>query len=247
MLNKIFMGVLGQKRHEDPTAGARIGGKELVQRLLEALKEERGVHIESLLTCLGALAGYACQMTPRAALIEAQGIPEDKVFMIMTSKAGERFFFGDALNKPLVEDKYSVWALAGGQAQHLGCAQLIDIQEIFAYVASTVGSDTFGIPRVPEQHRSRFLPIDYVKVVWPAMFPIVEEFCGEPVYWPLLHGFAIQEVMEMGKSVIDPGLALTIAMESAVPMSKIDMPELVRSTMAARGGKAVSNATEGKT
>ncbi len=51
---------------EDPLIGAKIGGKELAQRMIAAMKTERGVHIESILGALGSIAGYACQASVRA-------------------------------------------------------------------------------------------------------------------------------------------------------------------------------------
>ncbi|MET4135806.1 hypothetical protein [Pseudarthrobacter sp. PvP090] len=41
----------------DPLPGARLGGRIILERLLGNMKDERGVHVESLATALGALAG----------------------------------------------------------------------------------------------------------------------------------------------------------------------------------------------
>jgi len=46
------------------------------------------------------------------------------------------------------------------------------------------------------------------------------------VQWPVLLGIAIQQAMYLGKGIIDPGLAVSIVMESAVPMSKVDAADL---------------------
>jgi hypothetical protein len=40
---------------------------------------------------------------------------------------------------------------------------------------------------------------------------------------PLLHAIAAQQAIAAAKATLDPCIALTIAMESAVPMSKIDL------------------------
>jgi hypothetical protein len=221
---KIFLGVLAQERVKNPVVGAQAASRKIVQRLLDDLKDERGVHVESLLAALGSLAGYACQMSVRALLIDGHGMPEEKAFVIVETQDGSRYFFGDPLNKLLAEDAHSVWSLAAGQAQHLGCAILPDVAEIFSHVSASVGGPDFGVPRVPENHRPRFMPIDYVKVVWPALLPVVKNFCPAPALWPVLYGLAVQQVMELGKGAIDPCSALRIVMECAVPMSKFDMP-----------------------
>jgi hypothetical protein len=231
---KIFLGVLAQERVKNPVVGAQAASRKIVQRLLEDLKDERGVHIESLLAALGSLAGYACQVSVRMLLIDGHGMPEEKAFVIVETQDGSRYFFGDPLNKLLAEDAYSVWSLAASQAQHLGCATLPDIVEIFSHVASTLGGPDFGVPRVPENHRPRFMPVDYVKIVWPAMLPVVKNFCPAPALWPVLYGLAVQQVMELGKSAIDPCTALSIVAECAVPMSKIDVPPKKKAMAAPR-------------
>jgi hypothetical protein len=51
----------------------------------------------------------------------------------------------------------------------------------------------------------------------------VKSFCPEPVNWPLVFGMAAQEAIIRGKDLIAPGLALSIVLESAIPMSKVDL------------------------
>jgi hypothetical protein len=44
--------VIAERKKEDPLIGVKIGSKEVVQRLINGMKDEKGVHIESLLTAL---------------------------------------------------------------------------------------------------------------------------------------------------------------------------------------------------
>lgn len=221
--DEALLRAIEEKRKTDPLIGVQIGGKEVVQRLLNGMKTERGIHIESLLCALGSLAGYACQADLRSQA-QKQGIPENKVLMVIGTKNGKNFFFGDHLNKALAESKFSIWSLAAGAAQHNGCTKLPDVAEIFGYVTSTVGDENFGIPRLPDAHKPGDLPINYLKSLWPAMLNIIQPFCKESLEWPILFGFAIQEVMDLSKTTIKPELALLIVMESAIPMSKVDLP-----------------------
>jgi hypothetical protein len=211
-----------ERSKEDPLAGAKLGAKEMFQRLLNGMKNEKGVHIESLLCALGALAGYSCQANLRAQAL-AKGMPETAAFQAIATKDGKQYFFGDPLNNALAGSQYSVWGLAGGAAQHAGAKELPDLNEIFQHTSSVVGSDQFGIPRVPDNHKASDTPINYLKAIWPALFPTVKLFCPNPVDWPILYGFAIQEAIDAGKGAIEPGLALRIVMESAIPMSKVDL------------------------
>jgi hypothetical protein len=78
------------------------GGELVLDRVVQALKMEKGIRAESLLTCLGALAGYACQVSAR-----------------------------DGASVPLIEGPFSVWALIGNAVHELG-QPLPGLEEIFA-------------------------------------------------------------------------------------------------------------------
>lgn len=216
---------IARQRDSDPLIGARIGGREITQQLFTRMNGERGVHIESMLCALGSLAGHACQAAIRARNV-AQGLPETTNLVAVDTRDGKRYFFGDTLNQSLAEAQYSVWSLAAEQAQKAGVGQLPDVGEIFRHAAATVGSDAFGRLRVPPEHLPRDLPINYVRQLWPLMLPRIRKFCPEPEHWPVLLGFSIQEVIEQGKQVLNPFLAVRLVMESAIPISKENLPEL---------------------
>src|SRR5689334_4818553 len=78
---------------DDPLIGAKIGGKELAQRMMAAIRTERGVHLESILGALGSLAGYSCQASVRA-LAHAQGLEETVNFVRAEGVDGKVYFFG---------------------------------------------------------------------------------------------------------------------------------------------------------
>lgn len=212
---------IAERSKDDPLFGAKLGAKDIFQRLSALLKNERGVHIETLLCVLGSLAGYSCQASLRAQAI-AKGLPETAAFVVVEDDKSRKYFFGNPLNELLAESRYSVWGLAGGAAQQAG-GQLIDVNEIFAHTSKVIGDPQFGIPRLPEKHGPHDLPVNFVKAIWPRMLPTVKLYCADPVHWPILLGLAIQEAITMGKTVIDPSMALKIVMECAVPMSKVDL------------------------
>jgi hypothetical protein len=214
---------IAERKKDDPLIALKIGGKEIVNWMTRVLKDEKGVHIQTLLCALGSVAGYACQASIRTEFVLTKGLPENKVFVIVGAQDGRNYYFGDLLNKPLAENQYSIWTMTGGAAQHLGANELIDVGEIFKHVTHSIGSESFGIPRVSESNKAAALPINFVKLMWPKMLPYAKDFCETPSEWPMLFGSAIQEAMYMGKGMIDPALALSIVMESAIPMSKVDL------------------------
>lgn len=209
----------------DPQIAPKVCGKELAARLLEQLKTERGVHVESLMCAAGALAGYSCQATVRAKN-KTQGLDELSSLSIATTDDGRQFLFGDLLNRYLAESDMSVWSIAAGGAEACGCAKRLDLDGIFIHVANNIGTPQFGIPRLPEGHPVHEQPQAYVTRLWPIMFPMVERLCPEPDHWPMAFGIAIQDLQFQTKGVLDPCIALTVLMESAIPMSKVLQSEV---------------------
>jgi hypothetical protein len=217
---------VAEKRQEDPLIGAKVGAQEVLQRVMQGMKDEKGVHIESLLSALGALAGYACQSGLREEFIHGKGLSENQLFVLVGGADGRQYFFGDNVNKPLAETQYSVWSLAAGAVHHLGVdPTTVNLGDIFQHVSETVGGDRFGIPRIPDGHKPSDLPGNYVKHLWPVLLPVAKQFCP-PMEWPVLFGLAAQDAILRGKDAIDPSLALSIVMESAIPMSKVDFNTL---------------------
>jgi hypothetical protein len=220
--------ILERQKKSDPLIGPKMGARQINNSLITGMRTPKGVHIESYLTALGALAGYSCQMSVRE-VTKASGISMDEnhVLVVADGADGKRYFFGDALNKPLAGDPHSVWSLAASAAQKMG-GKLPDIGELFKHVSATVGTREFGVPRLPSEHQPVERPLDYLKALWPALLPVVRPFCDSPAEWPILFAIAVQESIFAAKDVIEPGLAVTVVMESAVPMSKVDLPEFHR-------------------
>jgi hypothetical protein len=209
-------------RAANPVVHLRIGAEELVQRLLVAMKSEKGVHVESLLGVLGSLAGFCCvDSTLKQAAALGQDTREFGIIDVGTSD-GNRFYLGDPINKLLAESDMSLWALVAGIVNHLGSQDFPDFQEIAGYVARTLGTPEFGNPRLPELHKLSDLPIHYVRDIWPHILPLVEKRAPVLQERVIMFGFAVQNVIVMGKDVIPASIAGKLVMECAVPMSKID-------------------------
>ena len=186
------------------------GAEYVLYRIWATLQEQEGIHAESLVTCLGALAGYACQAHVRQA-----GVP-----------AASSHFITDALNRPLIASPLSVWSLVRRAVQKTGGA-LPDIDSICAHVTRTFETPEFGVPRVPEEHRPRRPPLFYLTQLWPQVLPIASRFCRRPAQLPVLFGIALQRAIEHTTERLSPTLAASIAMECAVAMSKVTLATTV--------------------
>ena len=200
-------------------SGPEVGSAALREFLLNALKTERGVHLESLLACLGSVGGFSCHMAARAAMNQGELATEGGL-MEVVSADGRTYYFGNAINKLLVESPFSFWNFVRGPADAAG-GQLVDVDEIIDRVARSVGSEAFGLPDLPEQHPIHFPPLECVKSLWPLVMGFLAEHCDTPVEHPQLIGMTTQQLIVEGQSAISPAISTKIVMECAVPMSKV--------------------------
>jgi hypothetical protein len=186
-----------------------------------------------VLTVLGALAGFAAQQSVWAAAI-ASGVTPAQAFTVIRTSAGESFYFGEALNQVLAsnrEGSVSVWQFVAGVARRAGATRLPDLGDTFNHTAETVGTERFGIPRLPPGNRPRMMPREAVNLYWPKVRAMMEH--TEPGLWPMWLAMAAAKMIAQMRETCAPDFACYIVMEAAVPMSKID-PATVPKTASRR-------------
>jgi hypothetical protein len=198
---------------------------ELIDMLFAELRDSAGVHVETALVVLGALAGFSAQMAIREGLVKAGKMAEDKAFMIVKPKNGETYYLGALLNEVLFLSKpgsLSIYAIVAGAAQQCGAAELPDMNDIAGHVIRTVGTDAFGIPRIPAGHLPKQSPLELLNKFWNPMRNFLVVSVQAPGHWPLVLALAAQKVIISAKGVIAPALAAKMVMETAMPMANID-------------------------
>ncbi len=197
----------------------------LREYLFRSYTDENGVHIESVLSALGALSGFSLQQGIREDLIIKGGNEEGKVFTIIETKDGNKYFFGSIFDEPLYdtrEGQISVWSLVGGGAQKAGASSLPDVSALAKANASAIGNEDYGNLTVPLMNQPIDHPIDAIKKHWDFTKKILQAKGAEPLFWSWEIALVAQDIIIAGKSVIDPKLAAQIVMEPAISMSKID-------------------------
>jgi hypothetical protein len=198
---------------------------ELVQMLFAEMKDSRGVDADKVLATLGSLAGFSVQMSLREALVKTGKIPEDKLFLVVKTKDGETYYLGDALNEGLFENKpgnFSVYSIVGGGVQKAGAKELPDVIDIVKYVAGTLGTEKYGIPRMPDGHMLRERPVELLNKFWNPTRNFLVLNVKAPLQWPFVIALAAQKVIFMSKDALDPALAGKLVMETAIAMAKVD-------------------------
>lgn len=191
--------------------------------LMRELKDERGVHCETTLTAVGALAGYAAQQALWEGMVKPGKMAIREAFQVIESPSGQTFFFGEALDTILASVERtnpSIWKIVAGGTLGPGGEHLPDLPNLFRHCAATAGTSQFGIPRLPDDHLPTMLPREALERFWPGARLLLA--LAEPLAWPLHMAQAAQKLMLAMKGSIAPDLAVRIVMEAAVPMSRID-------------------------
>jgi hypothetical protein len=205
--------------------------------LLRWLQNDRGVHTETLLAAAGVLTGFAAQyaaLTDGANVTGQAGAVPGIAIVLVATKSGERFLFGDWINKYLFEGKFTLWSFATAKALQAGVRQadLPEIADIARHIAQTVGGEGFGTIRVAKEHQPHVRSRELLKVLWPRLVQVMQlplpdaiktaEPSLDPIYWPVIAGIVAAAFIVQVKDTLDPRLAYTILMESAVVASKYD-------------------------
>ena len=191
--------------------------------LMRELKDQRGIHCETLLTVIGALAGYAAQQALWEGMVKPGKLAIAQAFKVMETPSGATYFFGDTLDSLLVsmEPKHvSVWKIVAGSALTAGGDHLPIPSDLLRHCAATAGTSAFGLPRLPDDHLPSILPRAAVERFWPDARMLLA--LSDPLQWPMLMAHAAQKLMLAMKGSIAPDLAVKIVMEAAVPMSRVD-------------------------
>jgi hypothetical protein len=233
----------------DAAVVAGFAANNLQSWMMEALTTPEGVHAETLMIVVGALAGFAAQhaiwetiVKPGRLPVHGGNQPETGAFVIMTAKNGETFYFGDLLNSYLVpQDRgaaslgpgvHSLWGFLSAGVIQCGRQPMTmeEIGEIFSNTAGTVGGPQFGLPRFPAGHGTGLAPRQALNLGWPIAKGILgrndaPERNGEVLWtghWPTVLALVAQKFIIYAKDVLDPALSMRIVYEAAIPMSKVD-------------------------
>ena len=199
--------------------GAAEAAGIILDRMLGAMTSERGVHVESLFTALGAHAGHACQLAALDGLATEHPDYAGLSYIEVKGANGDEYLFGDAINRPLAESQHSFWQLIGAKISQLG-GEVPDATEYFRHSAATVGSDQFGLPRYAEGTAAGDTPRGYLPS-FEALRPSIVVSAPDPQQWPVAYGIAVRSALDMTGGQFDYGVLARIVMDSAIATSKL--------------------------
>jgi hypothetical protein len=204
-----------------------ILGRTIVSVLMaKEIKRLGQVHSQTVLTEIGALAGFAAQMAIRKAIIAPGKFDPNEILPEVVTKNGEKYYFSDTLNWVLFENlaspPYSIWAYLLDVVPPGERGALPDLADILGYAARTIGSFRFGVPRLPAEQMPHKTPRSAIEEHWAAAQREFEAAGRDPAAWPFDLAYAAQWQMVTSRDRVPLLMAARIVMEAAIPMSKID-------------------------
>jgi hypothetical protein len=171
--------------------------------LIEWLTTERGVHAETALVSIGAIAGFAAQYAVQERIKNRdfpgadKGMPgedlgrflaERKLVVPMRANAtGEIYYFGDLVNGYMVQEATTVdaplYGLLGSAAMEVGVKgeEFPDVEAMFARAARTAGTPDYGMLRPPKSLDPHYSPRQALDLFWPRVKYIFERTDGQGV------------------------------------------------------------------
>jgi hypothetical protein len=194
--------------------------------MAQQIKQTGQVHPETMLSEIGALAGFCVQMSLRKSGVERQELPPETVLVEVATRNGEIYYFSDLMNWMLFENMdrppYSVWSYVLAAVPADSRVQLPDISEIVSHAARSIGTRHFGVPRLPRDRMPHKMPRVALDEHWQMVRAELEGAGRDASDWPYDLAAAAQWQMLNGRGTLDLPLAATIVMEAAIPMSKVD-------------------------
>ena len=178
----------------------------VLQMITHYFTTPRGVDATKALIFTASLAGHACH---RAV------IAEHGTFAEVTTKDGRKFYFGDDLNKYLLESPLSVVALSNAVTGF----SVDKVIEIVKEYTEHFGEENFKVCEIEPK-----VLFDEAVACWDGIYDnMTSKYCKNPSEWPILFGIVLQNILMMClKAGAPKDEAGKIAVECAVAVSKMD-------------------------
>lgn len=166
------------------------------------LTSERGVHAETLLVSIGAIAGFAAQCAVNERIRKrdipgaAKDMPDAELGKLMherglavqvTAKSGEHYYFGDLINGYMVWQKTTVdaplFALLASAAFEAGvkAEELPNLTPMFSHASKTIGTPDYGVLHPPGNLAPQLTPRQALDRFWPRVKFILARTDGQGI------------------------------------------------------------------
>jgi hypothetical protein len=215
---------------DDSYVACNLASGNVANNLASMVMRDGRVHAETYVALSGAIAGYAAQHS----LLENN--PSVQLHVVTTA-SGEKYLFGDPLNDMLhakteADGDGRVWSRAAGAVLSTGVpvSRLPNLGDRFGHVAKSLGGPLEGRPSTGPGHQPAVPVRQLLALYWPHVLRFFKGDFDEfhkrwgPVprkSWCAIAAYTTARPILDVKDVLDPVMALTIMIESAIYASKL--------------------------
>jgi len=188
------------------------GAGHIINMFTGVFKTPKGTDIKKALLFSSGIAGYACHNAVKKI--------NPNMFVQVKTKDGKNYYFGDAVNKYLAENKYSVLSFASGSFKGVKSTVAVpDPRPIFALIANNVGNADY---KVWNEITPGNLYVQ-IKQCYEGIYDnMTKNYCKNVSEEPILFGIVLQNIMINAMTVAPHDEVFKLAIESAVMVSKMD-------------------------
>ncbi len=173
----------------------------------------QGLDIYKALAFASGLAGHACHMAVKA---------NNEEFIVVGGEpaSSKKFYLGEALNRYMYENEYSVLSFCNGFFEHCAKGEECPAIEDFVKKGVTVlYDDTYRI-------WGKLDPKDVYNEItgcWNGIYEnMTAVYCESPEEWPVLFAIVLQNIMVLAMEVAPAKTLYEMALECAIYVSKMD-------------------------
>lgn len=191
----------------------RLGqvAESIINKIVGVFTTPNGIDSVTCLLYSAGLAGHACYCAVKTL--------SPSLFTVVEYNNGNKYYFGDAVNKYLLEGQYSVLSFCQGMYVHM--AQGEPIPDVDAIVKNMI--DVLGAEEVKIWDRHKLGSV-YKEICdcWNDIHhTMVEANCNSAEEWPILYGIVLSNIMKIVMQVAPKDLVFKSAIECAYCISKI--------------------------
>lgn len=188
----------------------------IINMFKSAFNTSMGFDVRKALLYASGLAGYACHQAVKA---------NNEPFVVAKTSDHKKFYMGDALNKYLLEDQYSVLSFCNGFFDHFAKGEARpDAIEIVKKEVSVIGCNHYKI-------WNEYQPNDVyyeIKNCWDGIYNnMTAVYCQSPQEWPVLFAIVLQNIMLIAlQAAVSAPVLYSMSLECAIYISKMDFDSI---------------------
>lgn len=218
------LALLRREEQAKPFQRAQVAGHVLCDFASRLLTQpDKGARIEDVLALLASVGGFSCLIAAFAERSRPDYRASENDLVSATTADGRSWYMGNLPNHYLIESNQALLSIALGAVQmHGGTPSMGAVHEVMRHVASQLGCNDFGAPRVTEAHLPVMPAPRWVENGWTKLVEALDTYEVQVAQRPATFGYALAELIGKGKDVLSPDLAGQIAVECAIAAAKID-------------------------